>query len=165
MPFTGYHFPSDIILQVIRYYVAYKLSFRDIEEIFVERGIQVDYATINRCVIRLAPLIEQNARARKHQVSSSWRMDETYIKIKGKWWYYYRAVDKYGDIVDFYLSQTRDEKSAQAFLRKAIRTNGLPDQVVIDKSGANARALHHMNVKLWKSVIFMLNLIEVIDVK
>ncbi|EEZ39209.1 putative transposase [Photobacterium damselae subsp. damselae CIP 102761] len=92
-------------------------------------------------------------------------MDETYIKIKGKWWYYYRAVDKYGDIVDFYLSQTRDEKSAQAFLRKAIRTNGLPDQVVIDKSGANARALHHMNVKLWKSVVFMLNLIEIIDVK
>ena len=92
-------------------------------------------------------------------------MDETYIKIKGEWWYYYRAVDKHGDIVDFYLSKKRDEKAAQAFLRKAINTNGLPDKVVIDKSGANAQALHNMNVKLWLSVVFMLNLIEVVDVK
>ncbi|MGR5230588.1 IS6 family transposase [Photobacterium damselae] len=139
MQFTGYHFPSDIILQAVRYYVAYKLSYRDIEEIFSERGIRIDHATINRWVIRFAPLIEQNARARKHQVSSSWRMDETYIKIKGKWWYYYRAVDKHGDIVDFYLSQTRNEKAAQA--------------------------LYNMNIQLWKSVVFMLNLIKVLDVK
>ncbi|QSH59601.1 IS6 family transposase (plasmid) [Photobacterium damselae subsp. damselae] len=165
MQFTGYHFPSDIILQAIRYYVVYKLSYRDIEEIFTERGIRVDHATINRRVIRFAPLIEQNARAKKRQVSSSWRMDETYIKIKGKWWCYYRAIDKYGDIVDFYISQTRDEKATKAFLRKAIRTNGLPDKVIIDKRGANAQALHNMNIQLWNSVVFLLNLIEVIDVK
>ncbi|HIF9334005.1 TPA: IS6 family transposase [Photobacterium damselae] len=165
MQFSGYHFPSDIILQAVRYYVAYKLSYRNIEEIYAERGILLDHATINRWVIRFAPMIEQKARARKRQVSNSWRMDETYIKIKGQWWYYYRAVDKYGDIVDFYLSQTRNEKAAQAFLRKAIGTNGLPEKVVIDKSGANAQALHNMNIQLWKSVVFMLNLIEVIDVK
>ncbi len=92
-------------------------------------------------------------------------MDKTYIKIKGEWWYYYRAVDKSGDVVDFYLSKERDEKAAQAFLRKAISTNGLPKKVVIDKSGANALALHNMNVNLWLSVVFMLNLIEIVDVK
>ncbi len=84
-------------------------------------------------------MLEHKARQLKRKVSSSWHMDETYIKIKGEWWYYYRAVDKHGDIVDFYLIKKRDEKAAQAFLRKAINTNGLPDKVVIDKSGANAK--------------------------
>ncbi len=165
MQFSGYHFPSDIILQAVRYYVAYKLSYRDIEEIYAERGILLDHATINRWVIRFAPLIEQKARERKRQVSNSWRMDETYIKIKGQWWYYYRAVDKHGDIVDFYLSQTRDEKAAKAFLRKAIGSNGLPEKVVIDKSRANVKALHNMNIQVWKSVVFFLKMVEVIDVK
>ncbi|EEZ39039.1 putative transposase [Photobacterium damselae subsp. damselae CIP 102761] len=152
-----------IILLAVRYYVSYKLSYRDIEEILAERGSFVDHSTINRWVINFAPMIESKARQIKRPVSSSWRMDEIYIK--GAWWYYYRAIDKFGDIVDFYLSKERDEKGAQAFLRKAIRTNGLPEKVVIDKSGANAQALHNMNIQLWKSVVFMLNLIEVIDVK
>ena len=165
MDFSGYQSPSDIILQVVRYYVSYKLSTRDIEEIFTERGSAIDHSIINRWVINFAPKLEQNARQLKRKVSPSWRMDETYIKIKGEWWYYYRAVDKYGDIVDFYLSKERDEKAAQAFLRKAINTNGLPDKVVIDKSGANALALHNLNVKLWLSVVFILNLIEIVDVK
>ncbi|WP_040757900.1 IS6 family transposase [Vibrio scophthalmi] len=165
MDFSGYQHPSDIILLAVRYYVSYKLSYRDIEEIFAERGSYVDHSTINRWVINFAPMIESKARQIKRQVSSSWRMDETYIKIKGEWWYYYRAVDKFGDVVDFYLSKERDEKAAQAFLRKAICTNSLPDKVVIDKSGANALALHNMNVSLWLSVVFMLSLIEVVDVK
>jgi transposase-like protein len=92
-------------------------------------------------------------------------MDETYIKIKGEWWYYYRAVDKHGDIVDFYLSHQRDKKAANTFLRKAIGSNGLPHKVVINKSGANALALHNMNISLWRTVIFMLNLIEIVDIK
>ncbi|EGU40614.1 ISSod8, transposase, partial [Vibrio ichthyoenteri ATCC 700023] len=133
MDFSGYQHPSDIILLAVRYYVSYKLSYRDIEDIFAERGSYVDHSTINRWVINFAPMIESKARQIKRQVSSSWRMDETYIKIKGEWWYYYRAVDKFGDVVDFYLSKERDEKAAQAFLRKAIKTNGLPDKVVIDK--------------------------------
>ena len=82
------------------------------------------------------------ARQKKRAVSSSWRMDETYIKIKGEWWFYYRAV------VDFYLSKERDENAARSFLRKAIGSNGLPHKVVIDKSGANALALHHINTLL-----------------
>ena len=110
-------------------------------------------------------MLEHKAHQLKRKVSLSWRMDETYIKIKGEWWYYYRAVDKFDDIVDFHLSEKRDDKAVQSFLRKAINTIGLPNKIVIDKSGANAHALHNMNVKLWLSVVFMLNLIEVVDVK
>lgn len=99
------------------------------------------------------------ARQKKRAVSSSWRMDETYIKIKGEWWYYYRAVDKSGDIVDFYLSKERDENAARAFLRKAIGNKGLPYKVVIDKSGA--LALHHINTLLWFSGVLMLSKVTI----
>ena len=113
MDFSGYQHPSDIILLAVRYYVSYKLSYRDIEEIFAERGSFVDHSTINRWVINFAPIIESKARQTKRPVSSSWRMDATYIK--GEWWYYYRAVDKYGAIIDFYLSETCDEPAARDF--------------------------------------------------
>ena len=165
MNFSGYQYPKDVILQVVRYYVSYKLNYRDIEEIFTERGIDADHSTYNRWVIRFALQIEMKARQKKRAVSSSWRMDETYIKIKGEWWYYYRAVDKNGDVVDFYLSKERDENAARAFLRKAISCNGLPHKVVIDKSGANALALHHINTLLWFSGVLMLSLIDVVDIK
>ena len=102
--FKGYHFPSEIILETIRYYLAYKLSYRDIEEIQLERGVKVDHTTINRWVINFTPILEHNLRRKKKSMSGSWRMDETYIKVKGKWCYYYRAVDKFGSVVDYYLS-------------------------------------------------------------
>ena len=117
MDFSGYQFPSDIILQAVRYYVSYKLSTRDIEEIFTERGSAIDHSTINRWVITFAPMLEQNACQLKRKVSLSWCMDETYIKIKGEWWYYYRAVDKFGDIVDFYLSKAIDLSSKRCIRR------------------------------------------------
>lgn len=135
--FKGCHFPSEIILETIRYYLAYKLSYREIEEIQRERGVTVDHATINRWVIKFTPILEHKVRRKKKSVSISWRMDETYIKIKGKWFYYYRAVDKFGDVIDYYLSPTRDEAAAKAFLNKAIAQNGLPEKVVIDGSHAN----------------------------
>ncbi|EMQ2879040.1 IS6 family transposase, partial [Vibrio navarrensis] len=111
--FKGCHFPSEIILETIRYYLAYKLSYREIEEIQRERGVTVDHATINRWVIKFTPILEHKVRRKKKSVSSSWRMDETYIKIKGEWFYYYRAVDKFGDVIDYYLSPHRDEAAAK----------------------------------------------------
>ncbi|SBT15601.1 IS6 family transposase [Vibrio celticus] len=162
--FSGRHFPSCIILQAIRYCVSYKLSYREIEEIFAERGIDTDHSTINRWVIRYAPLLEHRARGRKKPVAASWRMDETYINVKGQWKYYYRAVDKYGCIIDFLLCDRRDEKAARAFFTKAIGYNGLPEKVVTDKSSANALALHNINVQLWLTGR-ILNLIEVLQVK
>ena len=113
--FSGRHYPADMIMQALRYYLAYKLSYREIEEIFAERNIHFDHSTLNRWVIKYAPLLEAIFRMKKRRVPRSRRMDETYIKIKGQWVYYYRAVDKLGAIIDFYLSETRDEPAARAF--------------------------------------------------
>ena len=151
-------------MQVLRYYLAYKLSYREIEEMFAERNIHFDHSTLNRWVIKYAPQLEAIFRKRKRRVSESWRMDETYIKIKGRWVYYYRAVDKYGAIIDFYLSETRDEPAARAFFNKAINQHGLPEKFVIDQSGANAAALDTINIRLWLSGC-MLFMIEVLAIK
>lgn len=162
--FSGRHFPSAMIMQALRYYLAYKLSYREIEEIFAERNIHFDHSTLNRWVIKYSQQLEANFRSRKRKVTDSWRMDETYIKIKGKWVYYYRAVDKQGAIVDFYLRETRDELAARAFFDKALDSSGLPSKAVIDKSGANIAALDTLNVRLWLSG-YMLCMIEVLTVK
>ncbi len=162
--FSGLHYPSEIIMMALRYYLAYKLSYREIEEIFAERNIDFDHSTLNRWVVTFAPQLEANFRKRKRKVANSWRMDETYIKVKGKWVYYYRAVDKYGAIIDFYLSEKRDEAAAKAFFDKAISSSGLPNKVVIDKSGSNIAALNTINVRLWLSG-YMLSMIEVLTVK
>jgi putative transposase len=162
--FSGRHFPPEVIMQALRYYLAYKLSYREIEEIFSERNIRFDHSTLNRWVLKYASKLEAVFRRKKRKVSGSWRMDETYIKIKGEWVYYYRAVDKYGAIVDFYLSEKRDEPAARAFFNKAIGSSSVPDKVVIDKSGANLAALDTINVQLWLSGCMLL-MIEVIAVK
>ena len=130
-----------------------------------ERGVHVDHATINRWVIKFTPLIEHRLRLKKKPASSSWRMDETYIKVKGQWTYYYRAVDKYGDVIDYYLSPKRNEKAAKAFLHKAIGQHGLPSRIVIDGSQSNYAAIDAMNIQLWLSGVFMLSLIEITDIK
>ena len=163
--FKGCHFPSEVILETIRYYLAYKLSYREIEEIQLERGVIVDHATINRWVIKFTPILEHTLRRKKKKVSGSWRMDETYIKVKGEWLYYYRAVDKFGHVVDYYLSPNRDEAAAKAFLNKALAQNGLPEKVVIDGSKSNYAALDALNVQLWLTGYFMLSLVEILDIK
>ena len=143
--FSGRHYPSFIILQCVRWYVSYALSYRNIEEIMKERGFEIDHATLNRWVLHFAPLLEQRSRKYKRPVHRSWRMDETYIKIKGEWRYLYRAVDKYGKTVEFMVSKKRDSTAAKAFFRKAFRHNRLPYRINIDKSGANKAALDHFN--------------------
>jgi putative transposase len=104
-----------------------------------ERGVKVDHATLNRWVVKFAPLIATRAQARKRPTATSWRMDETYIKVKGKWTYLDRAVDRDGQTLDFLLSERRDLSAARRFFKRAIGTNGVPDRIVIDKSGANNR--------------------------
>ncbi len=94
-------FPVDVILVCIRWYAAYPLSYRHLEEMQQERGVLVDYSSINRWVIRFLPLLEKAFRKHKHAVGASWRMDETYIKVNGAWKYLYRAVDKQGQTIDF----------------------------------------------------------------
>jgi len=149
--FKGRHFSKPVILLVVRWYVAYALSYRNIEEMMKERGISVDHATINRWVIKYAALLEKEFRGKhKRPTGMSWRMDETYVKNKGKWGFLYRAVDKEGDTVDFMFSAKRDRKAALRFFKKAIGSNGLPYTVTIDKSGANNAALEQLNTLFLK---------------
>ena len=133
----------------MRWYLAYSLSYRDIEELMLERGVKVDHSTINRWVIKYAPLLEEAFRkSHKKSVNNSWRMDETYIKVKGVWHYFYRAVDKFGNTIDFMLSEKRDKTAAKAFFHKAIKLHGLPEKVTMDKSGANKAGIDAVNFLL-----------------
>src|SRR5271168_2089148 len=145
--FKGSHFEREMILWGVRWYVAYPISYRQLEEMMGERGVEVDHSTLNRWVLKYVPLLDEQFRARKRQVGSSWRMDETYVRIKGSWKYLYRAVDKAGDTVDFLLTAKRDRKAALRFLRKAIGNHGTPKKVTIDKSGANAAAIESYNAE------------------
>ena len=132
--FQGMRFPIDVILVCIRWYVAYPLSYRHLKEMMEERGVSVDHSSINRWAIRFLPLIEKMARKHKRPVGHSWRMDETYSKVKGVWKYLYRAVDKEGKTVDFLLTAKRDMVAAKRFFDKSMGVNGDPDKVAMDKS-------------------------------
>lgn len=143
--FKGRHFQHDMILQSVRWYLAYSLSYRDIEELMHERGFSVDHSTINRWVLHYSPQLEAAFRLKKKRVGKRWRMDETYIKVKGQWKYYYRAVDKQGQTIDFLLTAKRDAKAALRFFKKAINENGKPSLVNIDQSGANTAGLKQVN--------------------
>lgn len=146
--FKGNHFPKSVILYAVFFYIRYGVSYRDLEEIMAERGVEIDHATLNRWVVKFSPLIAANAQARKRPTAISWRMDETYIKVRGKWTYLYRAVDRDGQTLDFMLSERRDTAAARRFFKRAVSTNGVPDRIAIDKSGANLAGLQSLNVIL-----------------
>lgn len=143
--FKRLHYPIDVIAQSVRWYLAYSLSLRNQEEMMAERNIIVDHSTLHRWVIRLVPLLDKAFRRRKRTVGRRWRMDETYIKVKGQWKYLYRAVDTAGQTIDFLLTVKRDAAAALRLFRKAIRHHGEPEVVTIDKSGANTAALVTLN--------------------
>jgi transposase-like protein len=163
--FKGAHFPQEIILMGVRWYVAYPLSYRHVEELMAERGVPVDHATIQRWVVKYSPLLEEAFHRRKRPVWLSWRMDETYIRVKGEWRYLYRAVDKQGQTIDFLLTEHRDTEAALRFLKKAIRRNGLPETITIDGSDANAAAIksyneaHDTNIII-RQVKYLNNMVE-----
>jgi len=148
----GCHFAKTIIFQSVYWYLRYALSYRDIEELMQERGVDVDHATIQRWVLKYTPMIEVNFRKKKRSVGTSWRLDETYIKIRGKSYYLYRAVDKDGQTIDFPLTAKRDKKAAKRFLVKAIDNNGIPEKINIDKSGANKAAIEDYNEEKGTSI-------------
>jgi putative transposase len=140
--FKGHRFEKDIILTCVRWYLAYPLSYRNLEEMMAERGVTIDHSNIYRWVQKFTPKLEAVFRkGNKRPIGKSWRADETYIKIRGQWRYLYRAVDRSGQTIDFLLTARRDKQATLRFFRKAIRQHGLPDKVTIDKSGANAAAI------------------------
>jgi transposase-like protein len=161
----GMRFPIDVILVCIRWYAAYPLSYRHLEEMMEERGVFVDHSSINRWAIRFLPLLEKVFRKHKRPVGCSWRMDETYIKVKGAWKYLYRAVDKQGKTVDFLLTAKRDKAAALRFFDKAMQANGVPEKVTMDKSGANKAAMDEINDRgetpvIVRQVKYLNNIVE-----
>lgn len=143
--FKCVHFPKDVILHAIFFYLRYGVSYRDLEEIMAERGVTVDHATLSRWVERYAGQVAEDARRRKRPTDRSWRMDEPYIKVKGRWVYLYRAVDKFGKTLDFMLSERRNKPAAIKFFARAMEVNGLPRKIVIDKSAANTEGIKVIN--------------------
>jgi transposase-like protein len=135
--FKGRHYEAALILQAVSWYLRYPLSYRDIEELFRERGLEVDHSTLNRWVLAYAPLIERRLRCFRKPHCGSIRVDETYIKIRGQWRYLYRAIDKHGTPVDFLLTATRDLDAAKRFFRKALQDQPLlsPDRIGTDAAG------------------------------
>jgi transposase-like protein len=163
--FKGAHFPQEIILTGVRWYVAYPLSTRHVEELMLERGVHVDHATINRWVIKYSPQLEAAFHRRKRPVWVSWRMDETYIRVKGEWRYLYRAVDKTGQTIDFLLTEHRDKAAALRFLTQAIRRHGVPETITIDGSEANEAAIKSYNEEhgthiIIRQVKYLNNMVE-----
>ena len=143
--FKGSHFEKEIVLWGVRWYVAYPISYRQLEAMMRERGVDVDHATLNRWIVKHGPALEKAFRRRTQRVGRSWRMDETDVRVKGQWTYLYRAVDKAGHTVDFLLRPPRDRTAAAAFLRQAIRHHGRPETITIDQSGSTTAAIQQYN--------------------
>src|SRR5499426_111319 len=143
--FKGAHCPQDIIRMGVRWYVAYPLRYRHVEERMEERGVPVDHATIQRWVVKYSSQLAEAFHRRKRPVGHSWRMDETSIRVKGEWRYLSRAVDKSGQTIDFLLTEHRDTEAARRLLTQAIRRHGVPEKITIDGSEANEAAIKSYN--------------------
>src|SRR5215213_9713815 len=141
--FKGRHYEASLILQAVSWYLRYPLSYRDIEELFIERGLEVDHSTLNRWVLAYAPLIERRLRTFRQPHCGSIRVDETYVKVRGQWRYLYRAIDKHGTPVDFLLTAKRDLEAAKRFFRKMLEDEPLlsPDRIGTDGAGSYPPAI------------------------
>ena len=151
------HCPLEVMLTRVRWYVAYPLSLRHVEEMMQERGVFVDHSTVHRWALKVVPVMAAVFRRRKCPVGGSWRMDETYIKVAGQWKYLYRAVDRAGDTVDFLLTAKRDKAAARRFLERAINLHGLPKKITIDKSGANTAAIESVKADACVDILMRQN--------
>ncbi len=151
------HFPLEVMLTCVRWYVAYPLSLRHIEEMMQEHGVFVDHVTVHRWAIKVLPVLAAVFRRRKRPVGRSWRMDETYIKVSGQWKYLYRAVDREGDTVDFLLTAKRDLAAARRFLERAINLHDVPEKITIDKSGANTAAIESVKADACVDILMRQN--------
>jgi IS6 family transposase len=145
-PFTWRHFEAEVILLCVRWYVPYALSYRDLEELMHERGLRVDHTTIYRWVQHYAPELDRRCRPHLKATTDSWRVDETYVKVKGTWIYLYRAVDSQGATLEFLLSATRDAEAAKRFFLKALNASHTttPRVITVDKNAAYPKALQEL---------------------
>ncbi|QWU46028.1 MULTISPECIES: IS6 family transposase [Bacillus] len=144
--FKWNHYQPDIILLTVRWYLRYNLSFRDLVEMLEERGLSISHTTIMRWVHQYGPELDKRIRRHLKQTNDSWRVDETYIKVKGQWMYLYRAVDSKGNTIDFFLNKTRDQKAAKRFFKKALRSFHVskPRVITVDKNPAYPIAIEQL---------------------
>jgi transposase-like protein len=138
-------FSEEIVWRCLYLYFKFPVSLRDVVEMMRDRGVTVHHTSIYRWVLKFGPILEERFRKHKMPVNVSWRMDETYIKVNGQWKYLYRAVDKFGQTIDFLLRAKRDHKAAMRFFKRAIKASGSPKTVVIDGSYTNKGALQTIN--------------------
>jgi transposase-like protein len=151
--FVGFRFPAEVIVVAVRWYLRYGLSYRDVEELFAERGIEVDHVTVYRSVQRFTPLLADAARFSRHSPGDRWFVDETYVKVNGVWRYVYRAVDQYGQVIDVLLSQRRDAAAARRFFARALRMLKVtPSEVVTDASPVYPAVLDQLLAGAWHHV-------------
>jgi transposase-like protein len=139
--FKGRHFDRSMILPCVRWYLAFGLSLRDMKEMMAERGISIDHSTIHRWVVHFSPLLLKRFNRLKRAAGRKWHMDETYIRVRGRWMYLYRAIDSVGATVEFWFSKQRDLPAAKRFLRKALVRHGRPVRIVVDGSQTNREAV------------------------
>ena len=132
--FSGYRFPPDVILLAVRWYLRYGLSYRDVEELLAERGIVVDHVSVYRWVQRFTPLLVDAARSRRHGGGDRWFVDETYLKVGGRWLYLHRAVDQFGQVIDVLLTDKRDLPAARRFFNQALSRSTRPVEVITDRA-------------------------------
>jgi len=143
--FSGYRFPPEVITLAVRWYLRFGLSYRDVEELLAERGIEVDHVTVYRWVQRFAPEFAEAARPRQHIVGDRWHVDETYVRVGGTWRYLFRAIDQFGQVIDVFLSPHRDTKAARRFFERAIgRTRISPVEVTTDRYRVYPRVLDEL---------------------
>jgi transposase-like protein len=168
-PFKGRQFTAEIILWAVRWYLQFPISYRDLERMLADRGVQVDHTTVFRWIQAYAPEPDKRIRPHLRMTNGSWRVDETYIRVKGKWVYLYRAVDAAGQTIDFLLSPKRDAAAARRFFRKALMQPHTvnPQTITVDKNAAYAIAAKAMKQRgeLWRfaklrQVKFLNNIVE-----
>jgi transposase-like protein len=151
--FAGFRFPAEVIVLAVRWYLRFGLSYRDVEELLAERGIDVDHVTVHRWVRRFTPLLADAARFGRHRVGDRWFVDETYVKVAGRWVYLYRAVDQYGQVIDVYASTRRDSEAARRFFQRARTSTGVaPSEVVTDRAPAYPRVLDQLLPAAWHHI-------------
>jgi transposase-like protein len=143
--FTGFRFPAEVIVLAVRWYLRFGLSYRDVEELLIERGVEVDHVTVYRWVQRFTPLLAEAARPCRHLVGDRWLVDETYVKVAGRWRYVYRAIDQFGQVIDVFVSPRRDTTAARRFFEQAIGTARVtPVEVVTDRAATYPLVLEEL---------------------
>jgi len=148
--FAGFCFPPEVIVLAVRWYLRFALSYRDVEELLAERGIDVDHTTIYRWVQRFTPLLAEAARPCRHAVGDRWQVDETYVKVAGRWRSIYRAIDQFGQVVDVFVSPRRDLRAARRCFERAIgTTRTMPSEVVTDRAPTYPVVLEELLPAAW----------------